>query len=179
MNDLILLHNFTREEKLKVHQLGLKHFSFSVFLFTSDNFLLLQQRSNDKYHSKNLWSNSCCSHFTDENNIDDQQFIKMRIQNEIGIYLKNDLTRIKILEYNVQIDDLIENEIDYIYLGIIDRKVSLCVNKSEVNYLKFMTLNQINFDIKKHSEQYTKWFKLFMNDEELIQAMLDNLCDNE
>ena len=98
MNDVILLHDFIKEEKLKVDQLGLKHFAFSVFLFTSDNFLLLQQRSNDKYHSKNVWSNSCRSHFTDKNNIDDQQVIKMRVQNELGIYLKNDLTRIKILE---------------------------------------------------------------------------------
>lgn len=103
----------------------------------------------------------------------------MRVQNEIGIYLKNDLTRIKILEYNVQIDDLVENEIDYIYLGIIDKNVSLCVNKSEVNYLKFTTLNQINLDMKEHREQYTQWFNLFMNDKKLICSMLNNLRNNK
>ena len=41
---------------------GLLHRAFSVFLFNSENKLLLQQRSLDKITFPDLWTNSCCSH---------------------------------------------------------------------------------------------------------------------
>jgi isopentenyl-diphosphate Delta-isomerase len=41
---------------------GLLHRAFSVFLFNSENKLLLQQRSSDKITFPDLWTNSCCSH---------------------------------------------------------------------------------------------------------------------
>src|SRR5260221_9979820 len=48
-------------EKLQAHQEGLRHRAFSVFIFC-DGLLLLQQRAKEKYHSPNLWTNTCCSH---------------------------------------------------------------------------------------------------------------------
>ena len=49
-------------EKLEAHQKGLLHRAFSIFLFNSTNELLVQKRAATKYHSANLWSNTCCSH---------------------------------------------------------------------------------------------------------------------
>ncbi|MBX5439739.1 MAG: isopentenyl-diphosphate delta-isomerase, partial [Thermoflavifilum sp.] len=49
-------------EKMKVHQLGLLHRAFSVFLFNTQYDMLLQLRAQDKYHSGGLWTNACCSH---------------------------------------------------------------------------------------------------------------------
>lgn len=49
-------------EKLLVHQLGLLHRAFSVFIFNRKGELLLQQRAEEKYHSGGLWTNTCCSH---------------------------------------------------------------------------------------------------------------------
>ena len=49
-------------EKLEVHQKGLLHRAFSVFLLNDSNQLLLQKRALDKYHSPGLWTNTCCSH---------------------------------------------------------------------------------------------------------------------
>lgn len=41
---------------------GLLHRAFSVFLFDSNNRLLLQQRAAEKITFPNLWTNTCCSH---------------------------------------------------------------------------------------------------------------------
>ena len=41
---------------------GLFHRAFSVFLFDSQNRLLLQQRAAQKITFPNMWTNTCCSH---------------------------------------------------------------------------------------------------------------------
>lgn len=41
---------------------GLLHRAFSVFLFDSNNRLLLQQRASEKITFPNQWTNTCCSH---------------------------------------------------------------------------------------------------------------------
>jgi isopentenyl-diphosphate delta-isomerase len=41
---------------------GLLHRAFSVFLFDSNNRLLLQQRASEKITFPNMWTNTCCSH---------------------------------------------------------------------------------------------------------------------
>ncbi|EFN53784.1 hypothetical protein CHLNCDRAFT_53578 [Chlorella variabilis] len=41
---------------------GLLHRAFSVFLFDSDNKLLLQQRAASKITFPKVWTNTCCSH---------------------------------------------------------------------------------------------------------------------
>ena len=49
------------DEKLRVHQLGLLHRAFSVFLFNDAGELLIQQRALSKYNFGGLWVNSCWS----------------------------------------------------------------------------------------------------------------------
>ena len=41
---------------------GLLHRAFSVFLFNSQNELLLQQRASEKITFPDMWTNTCCSH---------------------------------------------------------------------------------------------------------------------
>lgn len=41
---------------------NLLHRAFSVFLFDSQNRLLLQQRAPSKITFPDLWTNTCCSH---------------------------------------------------------------------------------------------------------------------
>eukprot|EP00803_Ostreobium_quekettii_P002310 evm.model.scf_1815.1 EVM.evm.TU.scf_1815.1 scf_1815:25909-27485(+) len=43
-------------------QRGLLHRAFSVFLFNSENRLLLQQRASSKITFPDVWTNTCCSH---------------------------------------------------------------------------------------------------------------------
>ena len=51
----------TPVEKLEAHKQGLKHKAVSVFLFHGDK-VLIQQRAAEKYHTPNLWANTCCTH---------------------------------------------------------------------------------------------------------------------
>ena len=48
--------------KMEAHIKGVLHRAFSVFIFNSSMSLLMQKRSNQKYHSPGLWTNTCCSH---------------------------------------------------------------------------------------------------------------------
>lgn len=41
---------------------GLLHRAFSVFLFDSQNRLLVQQRASEKITFPDMWTNTCCSH---------------------------------------------------------------------------------------------------------------------
>ena len=51
------VHRFSQEQPQ-----GVLHRAFSVFLFDSQNRLLLQQRAAGKITFPNVWTNTCCSH---------------------------------------------------------------------------------------------------------------------
>ena len=64
MNLILLDENYVPTgtmEKMEVHEKALLHRAFSVFIFNSKGKMLLQKRSNNKYHSAALWTNACCS----------------------------------------------------------------------------------------------------------------------
>ena len=50
------------EDKIRAHLLGVLHRAFSVFVINAAGQLLMQKRALTKYHSRGLWSNTCCSH---------------------------------------------------------------------------------------------------------------------
>jgi len=68
------------------------HRAFSVFLYNSDNKLLLQQRASSKITFPDVWTNSCCSHplhFEAELEAKDQMGVKRaavrKLDHELGI----------------------------------------------------------------------------------------------
>ena len=70
-------------EKLQAHVAPVPHRAVSILLFSPRGQLLLQRRAAGKYHSANLWSNSCCSHpRIDE---DDADAASRRLREEMGI----------------------------------------------------------------------------------------------
>src|SRR5438874_1434476 len=50
------------EDKTRAHVLGTLHRAFSVFILNRPGQLLVQKRAVTKYHSRGLWSNTCCGH---------------------------------------------------------------------------------------------------------------------
>nr|CAG8619033.1 1077_t:CDS:2 [Entrophospora candida] len=71
---------------------GLLHRAFSVFLFNSEDKLLLQQRSSDKITFPNNWTNTCCSHplntkleLEEENQIGVLRAAQRKLEHELGI----------------------------------------------------------------------------------------------
>ena len=171
----ILLENNTLFDKLETHKKGLKHFAFSVFLFNEKNELLIQKRSKNKYHSNGLWSNTCCSHFKsleEKNNI--EETIKNRIFEELGLKYNEKIQQLTIYNYNENVtDDLIENEIDYIFIGKINNNVVFNLNKEEVEEIKFLNFEKLVKEINKNN--YTIWFYKILNNKDLINKIYDYL----
>lgn len=139
--------------KLEAHQKGILHRAFSIFLFNSENQILLQKRSLIKYHSAGLWTNTCCSHPRDGEDIIDAG--KRRLYEEMGI--KTELKKEFEFTYNVVLENgLTEHEFDHVLIGNFNGTPIL--NKDEVEDWKWMSLEEIEKDINENKEDYTVWF---------------------
>ena len=68
--------------KMEAHLKGELHRAFSVIIFNPQGKILLQKRASTKYHTPNLWSNTCCSHQRD--NEDNISAGKRRLSEEMG-----------------------------------------------------------------------------------------------
>lgn len=144
-----------KQEKLLVHQLGLLHRAFSVFIFNSKGELLLQQRADEKYHSPGLWTNTCCSHPNYGEELNDA--VKRRLKQEMGMACKTRFAFSFI--YKVKFDNgLIENEFDHVYLGETDELPK--PEKLEVKNWKYISFSQLESDIIEHPEKYSEWMKI-------------------
>jgi len=153
-------------EKMEAHRKGVLHRAFSVLLFNSKGEMLLQKRSVNKYHSAGLWTNTCCSHPKPAERI--EVAVRRRLKEEMGIAIQPDYAY-KFL-YKVTLDnDLIEHELDHVYIGLFDDKP--VINSYEVENWRFASLAEIKDDIRKNPEAYTYWFRLIVHHPELEVAI--------
>lgn len=142
------------EEKLKVHQLGLLHAAFSIFIFNDKEEMLIQKRHPAKYHSGGLWANSCCSHPRQDEIID--QAIHRRLREELGFDCP--LKKIFDFTYRVEFENgLIEHELDNVFLGRFNGPVH--PNPQKIQDVKWLKLDDLASDIKNRPAQYAYWFK--------------------
>ena len=141
--------------KMEAHEKGLLHRAFSVFVFNSKQEVLLQQRAACKYHSPNLWTNTCCSHpRAGETN---QQAGERRLQEEMGLQVP--LQEVFSFIYKAPFDNgLTEHEYDHVLIGYSDAQPQ--INPEEVASWKWLSLEAIKEDILQEPEQYTAWFKI-------------------
>ena len=141
--------------KLEAHQKGLLHRAFSVFIFNSDYKLLLQKRASSKYHSGGLWTNTCCSHPRDGEDIIDAA--NRRLNEEMG--MKTSLRKVFDFIYTAELDNnLIENEFDHVLYGVYD--IDPILNKEEAEDFKWIDMETLKNDIENNTDQYTVWFKI-------------------
>lgn len=146
------------EEKIKSHKEGKLHRAFSIFIFNSKDELLIQQRAKTKYHSGGLWSNSVCSH--PRPNETYSQASHRRLKEEMGFDCK--LKKLFCFIYNTGFQNgLIENEYDCVFVGKYNGKIK--PNKKEVQNYKWVSLKDLEEDIKRNPEKYTIWLKIALN----------------
>ena len=145
--------------KMEAHEKGLLHRAFSVFVFNSKQEVLLQQRAACKYHSPNLWTNTCCSHpRAGETN---QQAGERRLQEEMGLQVP--LQEVFSFIYKAPFDNgLTEHEYDHVLVGYSDAQPQ--INPEEVASWKWLSLEAIKEDILQASERYTAWFKIIFEE---------------
>jgi isopentenyl-diphosphate delta-isomerase len=145
------------QDKLSVHQDGVLHRAFSVFIFNTKNELLLQQRSSIKYHSPGLWTNTCCSHpRPGESTL---SACNRRLKEEMG--MKADLVFNFSFLYKFEFSNgLTEHEYDHVYFGTSDLEPQ--INLNEVNDWKYISLDNLEKEINLNPELYTPWLKICM-----------------
>tara|TARA_E500000178_G_scaffold81474_1_gene79732 strand:+ start:181 stop:699 length:519 start_codon:yes stop_codon:yes gene_type:complete len=141
--------------KLEAHEKGVLHRAFSIFIFNSKYELLLQKRSSSKYHSGGLWTNTCCSHPREGEDILDAA--NRRLDEEMGI--KTSLRKVYDFIYKAELDNqLTEHEFDHVFYGVCDNDPIL--NKDEAEDFKWVDMEKLNNDIIKNEDNYTVWFKI-------------------
>lgn len=142
-------------DKLSVHQKGLLHRAFSIFIFNSKDELLLQQRAAHKYHSPLLWSNTCCSHPLNNDNISDT--INRRLKDEMG--LKCNMQHAFSFIYKCVFENgLTEHEFDHVYFGRSDDLPK--PNPQEVKDWKYISLKNLQKEISSNPENFSEWLKI-------------------
>jgi isopentenyl-diphosphate Delta-isomerase len=142
-------------EKMEAHQRALLHRAFSVFIFNSKGEMLLQQRAINKYHSGGLWTNACCSHPYEGQEI--KWAAEKRLQEEMGFSAS--LSKAFSFIYKAVFDNgLTEHEYDHVFIGIYEGNI--VPDKAEVADYCFMTMDAIENALQSHPQKYTAWFKI-------------------
>ena len=156
------------------------HRAFSIFLFDSQNKLLLQQRGHKKITFPLLWTNTCCSHPLNTPSENTQENIYnalvKRLNFELGIKTDTKMyTLIDKIFYRAPSNETYEEfEIDYLFIAkflkdsedqdFIYNKNNLkkLYNQDEVDDIKYESIENILNDINLQPEKYTPWFKIIM-----------------
>jgi len=169
---------------------GYLHRAFSVFLFNSNNELLIQQRSSDKILFPLFWANTCCSHpLFNENEIieENHKGIKYaairKLKQELGIDLKNiDLSEIKFItriHYKAAYNTIWgEHEIDYILFIKTDTDIK--INHNEVCNIKWVdkeNLKQLVNNISENKMKFSPWFLIIYKN--FLNEWWDKLLENK
>lgn len=142
-------------DKMEVHQKGLLHRAFSVFIFNTKGELLLQQRAAKKYHSGGLWTNACCSHPLPGEDV--KASAEKRLQEEMGFSIP--LTKAFSFVYKTEFENgLTEHEYDHVFTGVYESDIT--PDPEEVQDYCYMTEEAISESIASHPQKYTSWFKI-------------------
>ncbi len=150
-------------EKVEVHRQGILHRAFSVIIFNHKGEMLLQKRAKMKYHSPGLWSNTCCSHQRVGETL--KEAVSRRIQEELGFTCE--CKEVFQFKYRVEFDNgLIENEIDHVFWGYYNGIV--IPKKDEVEEIQWVNPDKLSKDMKEHPETFTYWFRILMDQPEML-----------
>jgi len=143
--------------KLAVHQEGLLHRAFSIFLFDGKGDVLMQRRYAGKYHSGGLWANSCCGHpRVGERTL---AAATRRLGEEIGAAAQ--LSFGFRARYRTALDrGLTENELVYVYGGRFDGALDL--NPEEVSETSLMPLDALVEDAAERPDRYAYWLRHYL-----------------
>lgn len=146
------------EEKIKAHLTGALHRAFSIFVFNSTGLLLLQKRTSTKYHSKGLWSNTCCGHPRLGESI--KEASRRRLLEEMGFDCE--LSQRFNFIYRAKLDnDLVEHEYDHVLVGNFDG--TPLPSREEVDDWRWVDITTLKQDMKENPENYTYWFRISLD----------------
>ena len=166
---------------------GMLHRAFSVFLFNSENKLLMHKRSSDKITFPGYWTNTCCSHplffaeemDTTQGNIGVKRAAVRKMEQELGITSVSieDLTYISRLHYLAPSDGVWgEHEIDHVLILKGDFEYS--INPNEIEEVKYFSKDEMREFIdtaEAKGVNLSPWFLKIK--EKWLWEVWDNLND--
>lgn len=142
-------------EKMDAHRQALLHRAFSIFVFNTEGHLLIHRRATDKYHSPGLWTNTCCSHPRIGETTLDAAY--RRLQEEMGFQCE--LTESFSFIYKAELEEgLYEHEFDHVFIG--EYSGSPVANPEEVSEWKYISMEELQNDIRVNTNNYTVWFRI-------------------
>lgn len=148
-------------EKLKAHQLGLRHKAVSVFVLNGQE-ILLQQRAKGKYHTPGLWANTCCTH--PEWDEDAADCAIRRLDEELGI-TGHDVVFRHQLEYRADVgNDLIEHELVDVFVTQATPALHIAQNPEEVMATRWISFDELQAEIRDCPDNFTPWLRIYMSD---------------
>ncbi len=134
---------------------GVLHRAFSIFVFNSDNELLLQQRSLSKMLWPGYWSNTCCSHPRRGEAM--ATAVARRLEQELGFTCP--LEYLYKFKYQAQFGAVgSEHELCSVYFGRYDGGVD--VNVNEIAAWRFVGVEALERELAAAPETFTPWFKM-------------------
>ena len=142
-------------EKLQAHVEGRLHRAISVFVYNTHGELLLQRRAAGKYHSANLWTNTCCSH--PKPGEETLAAAHRRIKEEMG--MECELINVFSFTYLAKLENgLTEHEFDHVFFGFSDDLP--IINKEEVKAFSYLSMADLRKELLLKPEAYTEWLKI-------------------
>lgn len=153
------------EDKIAVHVNGALHRAFSIFVFSSQGKLLIQQRNWSKYHTPGLWSNTCCSHPRPGEVL--AQAVRRRLIEEMGFVC--DLVEMFTCRYELMLDNnMIEHELNHVFIGCYDGDP--LPDPAEVEDWRWQNMQDLSGEVSRSPDLFTPWFKLMMKDYDSLFA---------
>ena len=134
---------------------GLLHRAFSVFLFSPDGDVLLQQRSDRKRLWPGVWSNACCSHPRRGETLDGAVHRRLREELSVDTALRFLFKFLYHARYGASGS---EHELCYVYAGVLTGKP--VVNGNEISATTILSAADLDRDVTSRPERYTPWMKL-------------------
>jgi isopentenyl-diphosphate delta-isomerase len=134
---------------------GLLHRAFSIFLFTEDDQVLLQQRSGTKPLWPLYWSNSCCSHPRKGESY--EQAVHRRLREELAV--DAELRFLYRFQYQACFGDAgSEHELCSVFVGKVPAPVRIDVNPSEIAAWRWVPSAEVDRLIVEEPDSVTPWF---------------------
>ncbi len=144
-------------DKWRIHQEGLLHRAFSIFVFNPMGEALIQRRAAGKYHSAGKWANSCCGH--PRPGEPTLSAAERRLTEEVGLVLPLNFGFKS--RYIAYLDNqMIENEIPYLYFGRTDARP--VPNPGEVSELRWVTLDALAREIADDPAAHAAWLRHYL-----------------
>jgi isopentenyl-diphosphate delta-isomerase len=141
--------------KIEAHQSpGQLHRAISVLLFDQQGRTLLQRRAPSTYHFADRWSNTCCTHPRQ-----DEDLIAAgarRLTEEMGL-LASTLSVVGALQYRAEdpTTGLVESEYDHVLVGSFDGTPEPA--SAIVSDWAWVAVEDIQLGLIRNPGQYTPW----------------------